>query len=65
MSANYKETKHQVAFSSQMCLADAFRRSRSFRKLVTSVGALMRSMGQLRATWPPPRWLDGTATMTP
>ena len=65
MTTNYKETKHQVAFSSQMCLADAFRRSRSFRKLVTSVGALMRSMGQLPATWPPPRWHDGTTATTP
>ena len=65
MSVNdYKEMAHQAAFSGRMCLADAFRRCRSFRKLVASVGTLMRSMGKLRATWPPPHWLDGTTTNT-
>ena len=60
MSVNdYKETTHQAAFSGRMCLADAYRRCRSFRKLVASVGTLMRSMGQLRAAWPPPHWLGG------
>ena len=61
MSVNdYKEMTHQVAFSDRMCLADAFRRCRSFEKLVASVGTLMRSMGHLPATWPPPHWFDGT-----
>ena len=65
MSVNgYKATKHQPELSGRMCLADAYRRCRSFRKLVASVGTLMQSMGQLPATWPPPHWLDGTTTTT-
>ena len=60
MSVNdYKETMHQAAFSGRMCLADAYRKCRSFRKLVASVGTLMGSMGKLQAAWPPPHWLDG------
>ena len=60
MSVNdYKETMHQAAFSGRMCLANAYRKCRSFRKLVASVGTLMQRMGQLRTTWPPLHWLDG------
>lgn len=54
---DYKETIHQAAFSDQMRLADAFKRCRSFRKLVTSFGTLMNHMGQLPPTWPPARWV--------
>lgn len=55
---HYKETTHQAAFSATMSLAAAFQRSRSFRKLVTSFGALMASMGQPSPAWPPPHWID-------
>ena len=56
---DYKETIHQAAFSRQMCLTDAFRRCRSFRKLVTSFGSLMSYMVQRPPTWPPPHWIEG------
>lgn len=55
---DYKESVHQAAFSAKMSLAAAFQRSRSFRKLVTSFGALMASMGQPSPAWPPPHWID-------
>lgn len=55
---DYKESMHQAAFSATMSLAAAFQRSRSFRKLVTSFGALMASMGQPSPAWPPPHWID-------
>lgn len=58
---DYKETAHQAAFSAGMCLADAFKRCRSFRKLVTSFGRLMNHMVQQPPAWPPPHWMeDGT-----
>ena len=55
---DYKESVHQAAFSARMSLAAAFQRSRSFRKLVTSFGALMASMVQPPPAWPPPHWID-------
>ena len=55
---DYKESLHQAAFSAQMCLGVAFRRCRSFRKLVSSFGTLMDRMGQLPPTWPPRRWVE-------
>ena len=53
---DYKETIHQPAFSDMFCLSHAFRRSRSFRKLVESVGSLLSAMGQQTGGWPPPSW---------
>lgn len=58
---DYKESVHQAAFSKRMCLGDAFRRCRSFRKLVSSFGKLMGHMGQLPPTWPPQRWIEDRA----
>ena len=52
----YKPTKHQAAFSALFCLSDACKRSRSFRKLTTSVGQLLTSMEKPPAVWPPPSW---------
>ena len=54
----YKETIHQPAFSALFCLSLAFRRSRSFRKLVKSFGSLLSAMGQQTGGWPPPSWTD-------
>lgn len=55
---DYKETIHQPAFSALFCLSQAFRRSRSFRKLVKSFGSLLSAMGQQTGGWPPPSWAD-------
>lgn len=58
-----KESVHQAPFSARMCLGDAFRRCRSFRKLVASFGRLMSHMGQLPAKWwPPPHWMEDGST---
>lgn len=56
LGRGYKETTHQPKFSDYFCLSDAFRRSRSFRKLVKSFGALTSAMGQPADVWPPPAW---------
>ena len=53
---DYKETIHQPAFSQMLCLSHAFRRSRSFRKLVESFGSLLSAMGQQTGGWPPHSW---------
>ena len=56
----YKETTHQELFSKYLSLSDAFRRSRSFRKLVTSFGTLTSAMGRSPDVWPPPAWSAGS-----
>ena len=57
MGRGYKEIMHQPKFSDYLCLSDAFKRSRSFRKLVKSFGALAEAMGESPDVWPPPAWL--------
>lgn len=54
--ATYIETMHQPAFSAKFSLSDAYRRSRSFRKLASSFGDLVRSMSQDIGAWPPAEW---------
>jgi hypothetical protein len=58
MSAHrsYSETQDQPALSATFDLALAFRRNRSFRKLVTSIGALLTGLGLPLAEWPPTSW---------
>lgn len=56
LGKGYKETKHQPAFSAHFRLSDAFKRCRSFRKLVASFGALTSAMGQPPDVWPPSAW---------
>ena len=56
MGISYKETIDQPKFSALFRLSDAFARSRSFQKLVTSFGALMSAIGKPPETWPPPAW---------
>ena len=53
---SYVETADQPALSAQFSLEVAYRRSRSFRKLVTSFGSLVRSMGHDIGPWPPATW---------
>ena len=56
--ASYLETADQPALSALFSLEDAHRRCRSFRKLVSSFGLLVRSMGQEIGEWPPASWTD-------
>lgn len=53
---SYIETTDQPALSALFSMSDAYRRSRSFRKLTGSIGALLSSLHQDVGTWPPPEW---------
>ena len=55
--ATYTETTHQPAFSAMFSLSDDYRRSRSFRKLASSFGNLVRSMSRDPGAWPPAKWI--------
>ncbi|MCY4635249.1 MAG: DUF4276 family protein [Acidobacteria bacterium] len=57
--ASYLETTDQPAFSALFSLPDAYRRSRSFRKLADSFANLVRAMELDVGVWPPPAWTDG------
>lgn len=57
---SYLERTDQPAFSARFSLSDAYRRSRSFRKLASSFASLVRSMGQDIAVWPPTTWTEGS-----
>ena len=59
--ASYLETTDQPALSSVFSLPDAYRRSRSFRKLAVSFANLVRTMGHDIGAWPPPTWTEDTA----
>ena len=56
--ATYLETTDQPALSAKFSLATAYERCRSFRKLASSFGRLVRSMGQEIGEWPPARWAE-------
>ena len=56
--ATYLETTDQPALSARFSLATAYRRSRSFRKLASSFGRLVQSMGQEVDEWPPTCWAE-------
>ena len=58
VSRAYLETTHQAKLSASFSLELAYRRSRSFRKLTTSFGSLLKAMGQDIGTWPPKHWFD-------
>ena len=55
---SYFETTDQPAFSKMFSMAAAHRRCRSFRKLTSSFGALLRGMGQEVTPWPPAVWME-------
>ena len=61
LGATYLETTDQPAFSALFSLPDAYRRSRSFRKLTVSFANLVRAMGYDIGVWPPPAWTEDTA----
>jgi hypothetical protein len=52
----YSETQDQAALSASFDMALSFRRNRSFRKLVTTFGDLVKSLGRPIAEWPPAEW---------
>ena len=58
MHTSYSETVHQPAFSDIFCMAAAYARCRSFRKLIGSFGRLIEGEGVHLPAWPPPAWLD-------
>ena len=60
MRISYSETTHQPAFSAIFCMAAAYARCRSFRKLISSFGSLMESLGVGPSDWPPPGWQETT-----
>ena len=57
VGASYMATLDQPALSANFSLSAAYRRSRSFRKLATSFGNLVRAMGQDIDAWPPAAWI--------
>ncbi len=57
---SYLETTDQPALSARFSLADAHRQCRSFRKLASSFGHLLRAMGQEIGEWPPASWTEGS-----
>ncbi len=56
--ATYLETTDQPALSANFSFADAYRHSRSFRKLANAFGRLVDSMGQEVGEWPPAFWAE-------
>jgi hypothetical protein len=57
-SASYSPTVDQAALSAHLDLEIAYRRCRSFRKLVSAFGALAAAAGAAPAVWPPAGWVS-------
>lgn len=55
---SYVETVDQEALTATFDLESAYRRCRSFRKLVSAFGTLAAAVGAAPAEWPPAKWLD-------
>lgn len=55
---SYLETVDQAKFSAVFDMKQAYRRCRSFRRLVKAFGELAHGMGIDLAAWPPPAWLE-------
>lgn len=53
----YSETGDQPGMSATFNMGIAYRRNRSFRKLVKAVGDVLRQLGQPLQNWPPKEWL--------
>ena len=58
MHISYSERTHQPAFTAIFCMAAAYARCRSFRKLIGSFGRLMGGLGVDLPDWPPGTWLE-------
>lgn len=56
--ASYSPTVDQPALTAHLDLGNAYRRCRSFRKLVSAFGALAAAAGVAPAVWPPGGWVS-------
>ena len=56
---SYVPTEHQPAFSAAFSMAEAYAGCRSFRKLTSAFGALLRANGYDIDPWPPTGWVGG------
>lgn len=52
----YSETEHQKEMSRFFDMASAYRKNRSFRKLVKSFGDIANALGNPISVWPPQQW---------
>lgn len=57
-SSSYSATVDQAALTAHLDLECAYRRCRSFRKLVSAFGALAAAAGVAPAVWPPAAWVS-------
>ena len=56
--ASYSATVDQAPLTAHLDLQSAYRRCRSFRKLVSAFGALAAAAGVAPAVWPPAAWVS-------
>ena len=56
--ASYSSTVDQAPLTAHLDLQNAYRRCRSFRKLVSAFGALAAAAGAAPAVWPPTAWVE-------
>jgi hypothetical protein len=57
-AASYSPTVDQVRLTAHLDLEIAYRRCRSFRKLVSAFGELVAAAGVAPAVWPPATWVQ-------
>jgi hypothetical protein len=57
LEGRYLPTVDQPSLSATFDLARAYPRCRSFRKLVSAFGELVRGLGQPLPAWPPTDWV--------
>jgi hypothetical protein len=56
--ASYSPTVDQATLTALFDMGAAFRRCRSFRRLVTAFGGLAAAAGAAPAAWPPAKWVS-------
>jgi hypothetical protein len=56
---SYHESVDQATLTAALDLSMAYRRSRSFRKVVKSMGDILSGLGNPLSSWPPPSWTEG------
>ena len=56
--ASYSPTIDQASLTAHLDLESAYRRCRSFRKLVSAFGVLAATAGVAPAVWPPAAWVQ-------
>jgi hypothetical protein len=60
---SYSPPVDQVKLTYHLDLKSAYRRCRSFRKLVTAFGSLVAAAGVSTAVWPPTDWMEANAIL--